>query len=170
MAGSKKKKKKHSQRRRVLTLWPKVSSRRISRSLICARRFLPPTAHRPPLPSRLSLPLLPPPAPPPPGRCRHLIRLPCDRLTANEEVEGPLETGAGVQHSLFGRCRAAMSFSAAVGAPLRSTPSLTHSLTISSPNLLLHLLSQRGACNPSRGDTVGHTLSLYGEKTHEPWK
>lgn len=54
----------------------------------------------PPPPSSLFL-SLPPCARP--GCCRHLIWLPCDRLTGNEEVEGALETGAGVQHSLFGQ-------------------------------------------------------------------
>lgn len=60
-----------------------------------------------------------------PGCCRHLIWLPCDRLTGNEEVEGALETGAGVQHSLFGQRLAAMSFTA---APHHSTSSLSLSL------------------------------------------
>lgn len=41
-----------------------------------------------------------------------------DRLTGNEEVEGATETGAGVQHSLFGQRYAAMSFTA---APHRAT-------------------------------------------------
>lgn len=123
----------------------------------------------------LSAPPLLPYTPLPPS-------LPVRGLAAADIWSGCLVIDWQVMRRLKGRWRQEQVFStvflASTKLPCPSllqritllSPSLTHSLTHSFPPSFhrppppFSLPERRGLCNPSHGDTVGHRLSLYGEK------